>query len=62
MGDNLIVVQAEFSTFSHAVFVKGVVVLHRQARPHLEMKTRPRFCPINLSQLNGELPGPSFQL
>jgi hypothetical protein len=36
--------------------------LHRQARPQLELKTRPRFCPVNLSQLNGEEPGLSFQL
>jgi len=46
-GDDLKVVCAEFSTLSQAVFVMSVIKLHRQARPRLELRTRPRFCPPN---------------
>ncbi len=40
MGDNLEVVWTEFSTLSLAVFVMSVIGRQRQARPHLELKTR----------------------
>ena len=46
-GVNLKAVWAEFSTLSWAVFVLTVTACHRQARPRLEFKTRPRFCPVN---------------
>ncbi len=41
MGENLKVVWAKFSTLSQAVFVMNVMTWHRQARPCLELKTRP---------------------
>jgi hypothetical protein len=42
-GENLKVVWAKFSTLSEAVFAMCVIARQSQARPHLEMKTRPRF-------------------
>jgi hypothetical protein len=51
-GDNLKVVAAEFSTYSLAVFVMSVIAWHTHARPQLELKTRPRFCPVSLSLFN----------
>jgi hypothetical protein len=48
-GDSLKVVCAEFSTLSLAVFVMSVIEWHLQARPHLELKTQPRFHPVCLS-------------
>ncbi len=47
-GDNLKVALAELSTLSQAVLVKIVIAWHEQARPHLELKTQPRFCPVTL--------------
>ncbi len=41
-GENLKVVWAKFSTLSQAVFIIGVTAQHTQARPHLELKTRPQ--------------------
>jgi hypothetical protein len=48
MGENLKVVCAEFSTLSLAVFVVRVSAWRRKGCPHLELKTRPRYCPANL--------------
>jgi hypothetical protein len=48
-GKNLKVVAAEFSTLSQAVFVMSVIAWRRQARPHLELKTQPWFCPVSSS-------------
>ncbi len=47
MGENLKIVLAEFSTLSLAAFVMGVIASHRQARPHLDLKTWPWFCPVS---------------
>jgi hypothetical protein len=49
MGENLKFVWDEFSTLSLAVLVMSVIARHSQARPCLELKTRPRFCPVSLS-------------
>ncbi len=48
-GENLKVVWAEFSTLSLVVFIMNVISLSRHVRPHLELKTRPRFRPVSLS-------------
>ncbi len=48
-GDTLKVVLVKFTPLSLAVFVRCVVAWHRQVRPHLDFKTRPRFCPDSLS-------------
>jgi hypothetical protein len=37
-----------FSTLSYVVFVMSVIAWHRQAHSHLELKTRPRVCPVYL--------------
>jgi hypothetical protein len=42
MGENLEVVRAEFSTLSWAVFDVSIIIRHRQACPHLELKMCPR--------------------
>ena len=47
-GDDLKGVWAKLSTLSEPVFVSNVIAWHRQARPHLELKTRPRFRPVGL--------------
>ncbi len=47
-GDNLKAALAELSTLSLAVLVKIVIAWHEQARPHQELKTQPRFCPVTL--------------
>ncbi len=49
MGEKLNVVWAEFSTLSWAAFVMSGMIWHMQARPRLELKTRPRFYPVNIS-------------
>ncbi len=46
MGENLKVFWAKFSTLNKTVFVIIVIIQYRQARPHLELKTRPRFSPL----------------
>ncbi len=46
MGDNLKVVWFEFTTLSQAVCVVSVITQHGQAGPHLELKTRPKFCAV----------------
>ncbi len=46
-GESLKVVWAEFSTLSEAVFVMSVFARYAKARPHLELKTQPRFHPVN---------------
>ncbi len=48
-GESLKVVWTEFSTLSQAVFIVIAIQRHTQARPHLKVKTRPRFCPASLS-------------
>jgi len=48
-GESLKVVWTEFSTLSQAVFIVIAIPWHTQARPHLKVKTRPRFCPASLS-------------
>jgi hypothetical protein len=48
-GENLIVARDEFSTLILAVFVVSAIEWHRQTRPHPELKTRPRFCPVTLN-------------
>ncbi len=48
-GDNLIFDRTKFSALSQAVFVMIVITWHTGAHPHLELKTRPRFCPVSLS-------------
>jgi hypothetical protein len=48
-GENLKVVLAEFSNLSLAVFVMSVITKYRWTRPHLKLKTQPRFCPVSLS-------------
>ncbi len=45
-GENLKVAWAEFSTLSMPVFAMSVIARHGQARPHLELKTQVRFCPV----------------
>jgi hypothetical protein len=47
MGDTLIYVWAEFSTLSKGVSVMSAFAWHLQACPRLEIKTRPRFCPVS---------------
>ncbi len=49
MGENFKVVCAKFSTLSQVVFVMSVIARHTQARACLDLKTRPRFCPVSLS-------------
>jgi hypothetical protein len=46
MGDKLKVVWARFSSLNKAVFVIIVIIQYRQARPHLELKTRPILSPV----------------
>jgi hypothetical protein len=48
-GENLRVFWAEFSTLSQTVFVMSVITRHAQICSHLELKTRPSFCPLGLS-------------
>jgi hypothetical protein len=48
-GENLKVIWAKFSSLILAVLVSSVIAWYRQARPHLELKTWPRFCPVSLS-------------
>ncbi len=47
-GENLKVVLAKFSTLSLAVFIMSVI-LYRQTRPHLDLKTGSRFSHVSLS-------------
>ncbi len=47
MGVNLKVVRAKFSTLSSAVLVVSAIAWHIQERPHLELKSQPKFHPIN---------------
>ncbi len=49
MGDNLKVVLAKFSTLNLGCFIMYANERHIQARPGLELKTWPRFCPVSLS-------------
>ncbi len=53
-GENLKVVWAEFSTLSLAVLVMSVTARYRQACPHLNLKTRPRFCPVSSGLLEDQ--------
>jgi hypothetical protein len=48
-GDNLKVVCAEFTTVRYGVFVMSVMTIQRQAHPHLQLQTWPRFGPLSLS-------------
>ncbi len=48
-GDTLNVAWAEFSTLSLAGFVLCVIAQHRQAHPHLELKTQPMSCPVDFT-------------
>ena len=56
MGDNLKAVVVKFSTLSLAVFVVIVIIFYRQVHPHLELETKPRFCPVGLSLTMHSLP------
>ncbi len=42
-------ITAEFSALSLSVFIVSTISCHRQAQPHLELKTRPKFCTVSLS-------------
>jgi hypothetical protein len=46
-GENLKVVWAEFSTLSWAILLFIAHIMSIYARPCLELKTEPRFCPVN---------------
>jgi hypothetical protein len=48
-GENLKVVRTKFSTFKLDPFVMHAIGRDIQARPSLEFKTLPRFCPVSLS-------------
>ncbi len=48
-GENLKVVWAKFSTLSLAVLQNVYNSLPIQTWPSLDLKTRPRFCPVSLS-------------
>ncbi len=48
-GENLEVVWAEFSNFKLGCLVMYAIAQHMQARQILELKARPRFCPVSLS-------------
>ncbi len=62
-GDDPKVVLLKFSTIGWAVFVIRVIAWHRQAWTHLELKTRPAFCPVISSILSMEkLVGDSLEL
>ncbi len=46
MGENLKVDWEKFSTLSQVVLVKSANTFHRQACPHLELKTMPMLSPV----------------
>jgi hypothetical protein len=48
-GENLEVVWAKFSNFKLGCLVVYAIAQRMQARPSLELKARPRFCPVRLS-------------
>ncbi len=47
MGENLKLVWAEFSTLSLSVSMMCMVLIYLDARPHLALKTRPRFSTVS---------------
>ncbi len=49
MEESLRVDWASFFYFKLGLFVMHAIAQHMHARPSLELKIWPRFCPVNLS-------------